>query len=55
MSTWSDFNDAKSTTNVIPKGTIAKVRLSIRPGGFDDASQAGPAAMRRAARPARST
>ena len=39
MGSWDDFNDAKTTTNVIPKGTIAKVRLSIRPGGFDDASQ----------------
>ena len=39
MGSWDDFNDAKSTTNVIPKGTTAKVRLSIRPGGFDDASQ----------------
>ncbi|TPQ48759.1 hypothetical protein C2U72_22065 [Prosthecomicrobium hirschii] len=39
MSAWSDFNDAKTNTNVIPKGTLAKVRLSIRPGGFDDPSQ----------------
>ena len=39
MSNWSDFNDAKSTTSVIPKGVIAKVRLSIRPGGYDDPSQ----------------
>ena len=39
MTSWNDFNDAKTTTNVIPKGTIAKVRLTIRPGGFDDASQ----------------
>ncbi|MDP5307767.1 hypothetical protein [Paracoccus spongiarum] len=34
-----DFNDAQSNTNLIPKGTLAKVRLTIRPGGFDDASQ----------------
>lgn len=39
MSNWSDFNDAKSTASVIPKGAIAKVRLSIRPGGYDDPSQ----------------
>lgn len=38
MSNWNDFNDAKSTTSVIPKGAIAKVRLSIRPGGYDDPS-----------------
>lgn len=36
---WNDFNDARQTANLIPKGTIAKVRLTIRPGGFDDASQ----------------
>ena len=39
MSLWNDFNDAQSNTNVIPKGTLAKVRLTIRPGGFDDPSQ----------------
>ena len=36
---WNDFNDAKQVSNLIPKGTLAKVRLSIRPGGFDDPSQ----------------
>lgn len=36
MSLWNDFNDAQSNSNVIPKGTLAKVRLTIRPGGFDD-------------------
>jgi hypothetical protein len=36
---WNDFNDAQSNTNVIPKGTLAKVRLTIRPGGFDDPAQ----------------
>jgi hypothetical protein len=36
---WNDFNDAKQSSNLIPKGTIAKVRLTIRPGGFDDLSQ----------------
>ena len=39
MSNWSDFNDARTTTSVIPKGAIAKVRLSIRPGGFEDPGQ----------------
>jgi hypothetical protein len=36
---WNDFNDAQSNTNLIPKGTLARVRLTIRPGGFDDPSQ----------------
>lgn len=36
---WNDFNDAQSNANLIPKGTLAKVRLTIRPGGFDDPSQ----------------
>lgn len=38
-SSWSDFNDAKTASSLIPKGTLAKVRLSIRPGGYDDPSQ----------------
>ena len=36
---WSDFNDAKQASNIIPKGTIAKVRMTLRPGGFDDPTQ----------------
>ncbi len=36
---WNDFNDAQSNSNLIPKGTLAKVRLTIRPGGYDDPSQ----------------
>lgn len=39
MSAWNDYNDAQQNSNLIPKGTIARVHLSIRPGGFDDASQ----------------
>jgi len=39
MNAWNDFNDADQGINLIPKNTIAKVRLTIRPGGFDDASQ----------------
>jgi hypothetical protein len=54
MGSWNDFNDAQSNTNLIPKGTLAKVRLTIRPGGFDDPRRAGPAAMPPAAPPARS-
>ena len=36
---WNDFNDAKQVNNLIPKGTIAKVQLTIRPGGYDDPAQ----------------
>lgn len=39
MASWNDYNDAQQNPNLIPKGTIAKVRLTIRPGGFDDPSQ----------------
>ena len=39
MATWNDFNDAKQNPNLIPKGTVARVRLTIRPGGFDDPAQ----------------
>ena len=39
MGAWNDFNDAQSNTNLIPKGTLAKVRLTIRPGGYDDPAQ----------------
>jgi hypothetical protein len=38
MASWNDYNDAQSNPNLIPKGTTAKVRLTIRPGGFDDPS-----------------
>lgn len=36
---WNDFNSAEPSGNVIPKGTLAKVRLTLRPGGYDDPSQ----------------
>jgi hypothetical protein len=36
---WSDFNDAPQNPTLIPKGTLVKVCLTIRPGGFDDANQ----------------
>ncbi len=39
MGSWNDFNDAKQTTNLIPKGTLAKVHMTIRPGGHDDPAQ----------------
>ncbi|MBF0453886.1 MAG: hypothetical protein HQL72_03590 [Magnetococcales bacterium] len=38
---WNDYNDAEAQASfdLIPKGTIAPVRMTIRPGGFDDHSQ----------------
>ena len=41
MSTWNDFNDAdqQPSFEIIPKGTVAPVRMSIKPGGFDDPAQ----------------
>lgn len=38
---WNDFNDAEQQTSfdLIPKGTLAKVRMTIKPGGHDDASK----------------
>lgn len=39
MPAWNDYNDAKQNHNLIPKGTLARLRLTIRPGGFDDPSQ----------------
>jgi hypothetical protein len=39
--TFFDFNSAAEQANydLIPKGTIARVRMTIKPGGYDDASQ----------------
>lgn len=36
-----DFNtaDQQQSFDLIPKGTLARVRMSIKPGGFDDAAQ----------------
>lgn len=41
MSAWNDYNDAdtQSSFDLIPKGTVAPVRMTIRPGGFDDPAQ----------------
>ncbi len=38
---WCDFNNAddQTTLELIPKGTLAKVCMTIKPGGYDDASQ----------------
>ena len=38
---WNDYNDAGSQASydLIPKGTIVPVRMTIKPGGFDDPSQ----------------
>ena len=41
MTVWNDFNDAEQqqTFDVIPKGTVAWVRMTIKPGGYNDPSQ----------------
>jgi hypothetical protein len=38
---WQDFNDAEQQQgfDVIPKGTLARLRMTINPGGFDDPAQ----------------
>ena len=39
---WNDFNDADSQQSgfdVIPKGTVVPVRMTLKPGGHDDLSQ----------------
>ena len=38
---WNDFNDAETQNSfdLIPKGTIVPVRMTIKPGGFDDPAQ----------------
>lgn len=35
---WFDYNNAEeqNSYDIIPKGTVAKVRMTIKPGGFDD-------------------
>ena len=41
-SNWNDFNDAEAQQggfDLIPKGTIVKLRMTIKPGGHDDLSQ----------------
>ena len=39
---WNDFNDADSQQSgfdVIPKGTVVPVRMTLKPGGHDDHNQ----------------
>ena len=38
---WNDFNnsDNQQSFDVIPNNTLAKVRMQIRPGGYDDTNQ----------------
>ncbi len=35
---WNNFNNAEDQTNfdIIPKGTFAKVRMTIKPGGYNN-------------------
>lgn len=35
----SAFCDARQTVSLIPKGMLAKERLTLRAGGFDDPAQ----------------
>lgn len=39
--TFFDFNSASEQTSfdLIPKGSVVRVRMTIKPGGFDDATQ----------------
>ena len=48
---WNDLNTADPQGATIPKGVIAKVRMTIRPGGYDDHSRnwTGGYATRKAA------
>jgi len=42
QNTWQDFNDAEAqqgTFDLIPKGTLVRVRMTIKPGGYDDSTQ----------------
>ena len=41
MTVWNDFNDAEQqqSFDLIPKGTVAWVRMTIKPGGYNDPSQ----------------
>lgn len=41
MTLWNDFNSAddQNSADLIPRGTLVKVRLTLRPGGFDDPAQ----------------
>ncbi len=41
MNQWNDFNDAEQQHGfeLIPKGALVPVRMTIKPGGFDDPTQ----------------
>lgn len=41
MQSWNDFNSAEDQKSfeIIPRGTLAKVRMTIKPGGYDDPNQ----------------
>lgn len=41
MSVWKDFGNAEDqkTFDIIPKGTVVRVRMTIKPGGHDDPAQ----------------
>jgi len=41
MTNWNDFNDAGHQTgfDLIPKGTLLKVRMTLKPGGVDNPAQ----------------
>ena len=41
MSVWKDFGSAEDqqTFDIIPRGTIARVRMTIKPGGYNDPDQ----------------
>ncbi len=41
MTAWNDFNSAddQNSFDLIPKGTLVKVRMTIKPGGYDDPAQ----------------
>ena len=41
MTAWHDFNDAEQqqSFDLIPKGTAAWVRMTIKPGGYNDLAQ----------------
>ena len=41
MSAWNDFNDAEQqqSFDLIPKGAVVPVRMTIKPGGYDDPEQ----------------
>jgi len=38
---WNDFNDAEQQPSfeLIPRGTVVRVRMTLKPGGYDDPAQ----------------